>query len=107
MQFGSMASLWFALSLPLIIALYLLKKKYQDTEVSSHLLWQRVLQPQEANRPWQKLKRNLLLLLQLVVAALLVLALMQPAWWSEGKQTEHLVMVIDRSASLQQHISFP
>jgi len=100
MFFQSLGSLWFALSLPAIAILYLLKRTYVDTPVSSLLLWNRVLKEQEANRPWQKLRRSLLLLLQLLVAALLVLALMGPGWWRSAAAEDHVVIIVDRSASM-------
>ncbi|PQP86022.1 BatA domain-containing protein [Paenibacillus sp. AR247] len=73
MGIGSWAGLWFALSIPAILLMYLLKRKFIDTTVPSHLLWDRVLKNIEANRPWQKLQNRLLLWLQLLAAALLVL----------------------------------
>jgi len=100
MFFQSLGSLWFALSLPAIAILYLLKRTYVDTPVSSHLLWNRALKEQEANRPWQKLRRSLLLLLQLLVAALLVFALMEPGWWRSAAAEGHVVIIMDRSASM-------
>lgn len=100
MFFQSLSSLWFALSLPLIVLLYMLKRTYIDTEISSHLLWNRALKEQEANRPWQKLRRSLLLLLQLLAAALLVLALMNPGIWRTAGANGHFVIVLDRSASM-------
>ncbi|NOU85162.1 VWA domain-containing protein [Paenibacillus sp. LMG 31460] len=101
MQFASLSGLWFSLSIPFILVLYLLKRRYIDTEVSSHMLWRRVLREQEANRPWQRLSRQLLLLLQLLAASLLVLALMQP--FIRGQQTakSHIFFVLDASASMQ------
>lgn len=100
MQFISAASAWFAAALPIIALLYILKKTYRDTEVASHLLWRRVLQEQEANRPWQKLRGRWLLLLQLLAASLLVLALMNPVWTRPAGSDGHAVLVIDRSASM-------
>ncbi|MBW7473199.1 VWA domain-containing protein [Paenibacillus oenotherae] len=100
MIFQSLASLWFALSLPLIALLYMLKRTYIDTEISSHLLWNRALKEQEANRPWQKLRSSLLLLLQLLAAALLVVALMNPGIWQSPGAKGHVVIVLDRSASM-------
>ncbi|KRF32193.1 vWA domain-containing protein [Paenibacillus sp. Soil787] len=101
MQFASLSGLWFSLSIPFILVLYLLKRRYIDTEVSSHMLWRRVLREQEANRPWQRLRRQLLLLLQLLAASILVLALMQP--FIRGQQTakSHVFFVLDASASMQ------
>lgn len=100
MQFASLTSIWFALTLPMIVVMYLFKRKYIDTEVSSHLLWNRALKDLEANRPWQKLRNNLLLFIQLLVASLLVFALMQPFIWSEESRASHVLFVIDRSASM-------
>ncbi|TDF93786.1 vWA domain-containing protein [Paenibacillus piri] len=100
MQFQSLLSLWFGLTLPVIVLMYILKRKYADTVVPSHLLWNRVLRNLEANTPWQKLRNNLLLLLQLLIAALLVLALMQPFVWSSGGVKNHVVIVLDRSVSM-------
>ncbi|MDF2959694.1 MAG: aerotolerance regulator [Paenibacillus sp.] len=101
MQFQSLLSLWFGLTLPAIVLMYILKRKYMDTVVPSHLLWNRVLRNLEANSPWQKLRNNLLLLLQLLIAALLVLALMQPFVWSSGGAKNHVVIVLDRSFSME------
>jgi len=100
MFFDSVPSLWFSLSLPAIVLLYLFKRKYVDTPVSSHLLWNRVLKDMEANRPWQKLRNRLLMFVQLLMAALLVLALMQPWIAAGGSAKEHAVIVLDRSASM-------
>ncbi|MBP1153800.1 MULTISPECIES: VWA domain-containing protein [unclassified Paenibacillus] len=100
MQFQSLVSLWFGLTLPAIVLMYLLKRKYVDTEVPSHLLWNRVLRNLEANRPWQRLRNQLLLILQLLIAVLLVLALMQPWVWAKSGVKGHLVLVLDRSASM-------
>ncbi|MED4959687.1 VWA domain-containing protein, partial [Paenibacillus macerans] len=94
------SGLWFGLALPAIVLMYLFKRKYVDTLVPSHLLWNRVLRNIEANRPWQKLQNRLLLWLQLLVAALLVFALMQPFVWTSGSRTGHAVIVVDTSASM-------
>ncbi|WP_248924544.1 vWA domain-containing protein [Paenibacillus hamazuiensis] len=100
MQFQSLVGLWFGLALPAIVLMYILKRKYIDTEVPSSLLWNRVLHNLEANRPWQKLRRHWLLILQLLAASLLVLALMQPFVWTAHGAKSHVVLVVDRSASM-------
>lgn len=104
MGIGSWMSLWFALTLPVIIILYLFKRIYIDTPVPSHMLWRRVLLNMEANRPWQKLQNRLLLWLQLLAAALLVLALMQPFIWKSGGHQGNTVLIADTSASM---MTFP
>ncbi|MCB0178157.1 MAG: BatA and WFA domain-containing protein [Anaerolineae bacterium] len=86
--------------IPPIIALYLLKLRRQDYEVSSIYLWQRVVRDVEANAPWQRLRRNLLLLLQILFLLLLILALVRPATPTEGAAGQSVVLVLDRSASM-------
>lgn len=100
MQWMGLGNLWFALIIPAIIVLYLLKRKVEDRVVPSTLLWQRTLQNWEAVRPWEKLRRNLLLILQLLAACLLVLALTRPALPTEGIAAEHTVLVVDTSGSM-------
>ncbi|MCK6625193.1 MAG: BatA domain-containing protein [Anaerolineae bacterium] len=86
--------------LPPIIALYLLKLRRQDHVVSSTYLWQRFVRDVEANAPWQKLRRNLLLLLQLLFMLLLILALARPATQAEGVVGQTVVLILDTSASM-------
>ncbi|WP_138751498.1 vWA domain-containing protein [Paenibacillus sinopodophylli] len=100
MQFLSLASAWFIAALPIIAAMYLLKRTYERKEMASNLLWRRVLNEQEANRPWQKLRARWLLLLQLLIGMLLVVALMQPVLTRQAAPTGHAVIVIDRSVGM-------
>ena len=67
-----------ALAIPIVI-FYMLKLRRREVTVSSTLLWQMVLRDRQANAPWQRLRRNLLLLLQLLILAALILALARPA----------------------------
>ena len=57
-----------ALAVPIIL-LYMLKLRRKQTQVSSTMLWEKLLREKQANAPWQKLKRNLLLFLQLLILA--------------------------------------
>ncbi|MBW5448059.1 VWA domain-containing protein [Cohnella sp. CFH 77786] len=100
MLFQSLSSMGFALSLPVILLMYMLKRTYLDTEVSSSLLWRKALREQEANRPWQKLRNRLLLLLQLAAAVMLVLALMEPAFTGRAAAGRKAAVVLDTSASM-------
>ena len=65
-----------AFTVPLLVLLYFLKLKRTEQVVSSTLLWQRAIQDLQVNAPFQRLRRNILLLLQLLalIAALLTLA---------------------------------
>ncbi|MFM1650615.1 vWA domain-containing protein [Brevibacillus sp. B_LB10_24] len=101
MQWLSPHYLGFALIIPAILLLYLLKRKYENREVASILLWQQMLTELEVSRPFQKLRQNLLLFLQLLAALLIVLALLQPAWPTEdGAIARHTVLVLDSSGSM-------
>ena len=54
---------WFLLLVPLII-FYFLKLQRPRIEIPSLALWRQVINDQRVNSPFQKFKRNLLLLLQ-------------------------------------------
>ncbi|MDQ0337452.1 hypothetical protein J2S00_000222 [Caldalkalibacillus uzonensis] len=100
MQWLGLQHLWAVALIPIILLLYLLKRKYENVEVSSTLLWERVLQHQQASRPWQKLKQNILLFLQLFVAMLLILALLKPAIPKGEVLAPHTIVVLDSSGSM-------
>lgn len=84
-----------------IVALYLLKLRRRDEIVSSVLLWQAVVQDTQANAPLQKLRRNLLLLLQLLIALFLVFTLARPFLWATGLGGRATAIVLDGSASMK------
>lgn len=88
-----------ALAIPIVI-LYMLKLRRRETEVSSTMLWRMVLRDREANSPWQKLRRNLLLLLQLLLLALLVVALARPFIAVPVVATGQITVLLDASASM-------
>jgi len=100
-RFLNMAGLWLALIIPPIIALYLLKPRYQEKLVSSTWLWEQAVRDIEASSPWQRLRRNLLLLLQLLAALLLILTVMRPSLNLPGTSGRHLIVLLDCSASMQ------
>ena len=93
-------AMWFLGSIPLIIIMYILKQKFEERAISSVYLWQQVLKDIEVNTPWQKLKKNLLLLLQLLAALLLVFALSDPYVNLRGTDYESLIVVIDNTGSM-------
>ncbi len=93
-------ALLLSLLAPVIVAMYLLKLRREERTVSSTFLWQRMVRDVEANAPWQKLRRNLLLLLQLLVLLALIFALARPYLQTTGISGHNLILVIDRSASM-------
>jgi len=89
------------LAVPIIILLYLLKQKHEDYIISSLYLWQNALQDMEANAPWQKLRKNLLMFLQIFAVILLALILSEPFIKSGKSNGGEILLVIDCSLSMQ------
>lgn len=87
--------------IPLVVLMYLLKLKRRSVVISSSLLWVRSIQDLSANAPFQKLRRNLLLLLQILILLLLTFALVRPFLQMSGPLAGRLILLIDNSASMQ------
>lgn len=98
--FVNLFGAWFLLALIPLIILYFLKLRRPKMEVPSLALWQSVVNDQRVNSPFQKFRRNLLLLLQIILLCLLVLALMQPFLQSDADIAEYTPLLIDCSASM-------
>ncbi|MHC4117688.1 MAG: VWA domain-containing protein, partial [Planctomycetota bacterium] len=89
-----------AVSVPLLLLLYFLKLKRREQVVSSTLLWKRAVQDLQVNAPFQKLRRNILLLLQLLMLLAILLAIAGPIISLLAGQAQRYVLLIDRSASM-------
>ena len=92
--------LWLAPLAGGIIALWMLRLRRQDVTVSSLYLWRQIVQETQANAPFQKLRRNILLFLQLLAAILLIMALARPFVYGKGVAGRAIVLMIDASASM-------
>ena len=84
-----------------VILLYLLRLKRQQVTVSSVFLWRRVIEDIEANTPFQRLRKSLLLLLQLLALAALVLAVSAPYLLARRTTGGSSVLVLDASAGMK------
>ena len=93
-------ALTLSLLLPLIVLMYLLKLRRQEQDVSSTYLWQRLVRDVEANAPWQRLRANLLMFLQLLFLIALIIAIAQPFFWAENISGNALILIVDTSASM-------
>lgn len=90
-----------AIAVPSLVLLYFLKLRRQDVEISSTLLWKKAVQDLQANAPFQKLRKNILLLLQLLALAAILIALGQPQMEGDRVASGRHAIVIDRGASMQ------
>jgi hypothetical protein len=88
------------LFVPAVVAMYLLRLRREETPVPSTLLWQRLLADVEANAPWQRLRRSLLFLLQLLLIVILVLLAARPFIERPAGLARDIVLVVDTSASM-------
>lgn len=101
MTFLAPLALWIAAAaVPALLILYFLKLRRREEPVPSTLLWRRAIQDLEVNAPFQRLRKNLLLLLQLLVLLLAILALARPMVETPLADESSIVMLIDRSASM-------
>lgn len=88
-----------------IVLLYMLRLHRQTAPVPSLLLWEAVLADRHANRPWQKLRRNWLLILQLLILLTLVLGIARPALPAPMAFHGQTLVLLDASASMQARLA--
>jgi hypothetical protein len=88
------------ITIPALVSLYFLKLKRKRMVIPSTLLWQRAVQDLQVNAPFQKIKNNLLLWIQLLLLLLLLFAMARPTQNAFASPGERVVIVIDHSASM-------
>ena len=99
-SFYALSAAWLGLLIGPLVLFYFLKLKRPRLAIPSLVLWQQVINDSRVNSPFQRFKRNILLLLQLLLLSLLVLAAMQPYWRGDASEAHRLPILIDRSASM-------
>src|SRR5438874_894449 len=85
---------------PSLLLLYFLKLRRREMLISSTLLWKKAIQDLQVNAPFQRLRKNLLLFLQLLLLLLLALAFARPVMNYSPGAGKLAVIAIDRSASM-------
>ncbi|NUQ61777.1 MAG: VWA domain-containing protein [Pirellulales bacterium] len=105
MQTINMLTWWqwaiLAAVLPAIVLLYFLKLKRRPVEVPSTYLWHRSIEDLHVNTIWQRLRRNLLLFLQILLLILAMLAVLRPGWRGTALTGDRFIFLIDNSASMR------
>lgn len=89
-----------AVAVPALLLLYFLKLRRQERKISSTLLWKKAIQDLQVNAPFQKLRKNLLLFLQLLVLAAVLFGLANPVANLLKDQQKSIVILIDHSGSM-------
>ncbi|RBW67686.1 vWA domain-containing protein [Bacillus taeanensis] len=100
MGFLSPFSFLFLSTVAVLISFYFFKKQFDRQTISSIYLWNQTVKDFETNRWHNKLKTNFLLFLQLLFMIALVFALARPYVTSEGINSDHLVIIVDTSATM-------
>src|SRR5437870_13396051 len=86
-------------TVPAIVALYFLKIRRPTRVVPALHLWPSQIRDRQANVPWQRLRPSWLLFLQLLAAAALVAAAVQPVLPAGASLARHSIVLLDASAS--------
>jgi len=90
---------WLGLLVPLVL-LYVLKRRRTRKVIGSTLLWEAALRDLRAERPWQRLRPHLSLLLQALVLVAGAIALARPAGAGQIPAGARLAVVVDASSSM-------
>jgi Ca-activated chloride channel family protein len=103
MMWGFPYALLFLLgALPLIIFLHSLRPRGLRLRTTTYFIWERVLKERPlATRLGWLLRKNLLLILQILAASVLIAALADPSLLSFGAPAGDIVVVMDLSASMK------
>lgn len=88
------------LTIPPLVALYFLKLKRNVRFVPSTLLWKRAVEDLQVNSPFQRLRKSLLLLLQLLILAIAAVALGKPMFQTARSHEDTMILLVDQSASM-------
>ena len=87
-------------AIPSLLLLYFLKLRRKEQPFASTLLWKKSVQDLQVNAPFQRLRRNLLLFIQLAALLALILALARPVSFQRSATAAQNLLLIDRSASM-------
>ena len=83
-----------------ILLLYFLKLRREAVEVPSTFLWSQTIEDLHVNSLLQRLRRNILLLLQILAVLLAIFALLRPGIRGETTDNDRFVFLLDSSASM-------
>ena len=91
------------LGIPVIVVMYLLKQKHKEYKVPSIMLWERAVNINLSQSPFQKLRRSLLLILQILTVIIIALILSRPYINRQNIGLDN-IFVFDISMSMQSEV---
>ncbi|MGD8649989.1 MAG: BatA and WFA domain-containing protein, partial [Desulfobacterales bacterium] len=101
MQFLNPAMLAVLGLIPLLLLIHTLKPKPRQVDVTTLFLWQEVLRERSSQLTFDRLRKNLPLLFQIVIVLITALALAKPIWTHDTSKKGNMILVIDTSASMK------
>jgi len=87
--------------IPVLIVIHTLKPKPKPVEVTSLFLWHEIVKERSFSLSFKRFKKNLPLVLQILIVVLAALALAQPTWTYMTAKKGNMVLVINTSASMK------
>lgn len=91
-------ALWALAALPLILLLYILRPRHQRVVIPSVRLWQHISSDLEGRPRWRLPVATLLLIAQLLIAAVVAVMLARPSL--PGGIGQHLILLVDTSPTM-------
>jgi hypothetical protein len=87
--------------IPLLIIIHTLKPKPRQVDVTNLFLWDAAFKERNRSLTFERLQKNLPLLLQLIIVVTVAVALARPTWTFLTVQKGNMIIVIDSSASMK------
>jgi Ca-activated chloride channel family protein len=100
MGFSNQNLLYLLFLVPLLILLYVLRLRRKVYNVPSSILWEQDVEDIKANTLFQRLRKNLLLPLQLLVLVLIIFTLSRPFIKGAITTASDVILLLDTSASM-------
>ncbi|MDE0400924.1 MAG: BatA and WFA domain-containing protein [Candidatus Poribacteria bacterium] len=100
MQFLNPAAFYLLGFIPIVVALHFLKLRRHTHRVPSIMLWLSTDEDRRANVPFQRLRKLLLLMLQVLFLLLVTFSAARPALHKPGFMPGRAILIVDNSASM-------
>lgn len=91
--------------IPALLLLHLLRPKPQQIDVTNLFIWQEILKERGQRVAFKRLRKNLPLLLQILLIILGTLTLARPVWFYFSQKQGDMILVIDTSASMKTRLN--